>query len=225
MLKLFDSCTSQTGLSVAFSSDLLPRTKFSCTNLQFAFLLFKGFVLWTILSFHLWNFLNRIFRVALLFICQGTWYLHTKRRRWDLNPCAAVNDLLPFQGSPFGQLGYFSKCQNIIYPYPNTQCKLWAERVGFEPTRPCGQTVFKTASLWPLRYLSIPFSHLSCRLISSARFIIYIVGISVNTFFKNILTFLLQPDYCWKNGIFQSLILIKLAAINKSYGVVILIFW
>lgn len=26
--------------------------------------------------------------------------------------------------------------------------------------------------------------------------IIYIVGISVNTFFKNILTFLLQPDYC-----------------------------
>ena len=29
-----------------------------------------------------------------------------------------------------------------------------AERVGFEPTRPCGQTVFKTASLWPLRYLS-----------------------------------------------------------------------
>ena len=29
------------------------------------------------------------------------------------------------------------------------------ERVGFEPTRPCGQTVFKTASLWPLRYLSM----------------------------------------------------------------------
>ena len=36
------------------------------------FLLFKGFVLWTILSFHFWNFLNRIFRVALLFICQGS---------------------------------------------------------------------------------------------------------------------------------------------------------
>ena len=31
-----------------------------------------------------------------------------KRRRRDLNPRAAVNDLLPFQGSPFGQLGYFS---------------------------------------------------------------------------------------------------------------------
>ena len=29
-----------------------------------------------------------------------------------MNPRAATNDLLPFQGSPFGQLGYFSK---IIY--------------------------------------------------------------------------------------------------------------
>lgn len=32
-----------------------------------------------------------------------------ERRRRDLNPRAAINDLLPFQGSPFGQLGYFSK--------------------------------------------------------------------------------------------------------------------
>ena len=28
-----------------------------------------------------------------------------KRRRRDLNPRAAINDLLPFQGSPFGLLG------------------------------------------------------------------------------------------------------------------------
>ena len=33
----------------------------------------------------------------------------SKRRKRDLNPRAAINDLLPFQGSPFGQLGYFSK--------------------------------------------------------------------------------------------------------------------
>ena len=32
-----------------------------------------------------------------------------QRRRRDLNPRAATNDLLPFQGSPFSQLGYFSK--------------------------------------------------------------------------------------------------------------------
>ena len=36
-----------------------------------------------------------------------------KRRRRDLNPRAATNDLLPFQGSPFGQLGYFSKTSGI----------------------------------------------------------------------------------------------------------------
>ena len=29
-----------------------------------------------------------------------------------------------------------------------------AERMGFEPMCPWGQTVFKTAALWPLRYLS-----------------------------------------------------------------------
>ena len=31
------------------------------------------------------------------------------RRRRDLNPRAAINDLHPFQGCPFGQLGYFSE--------------------------------------------------------------------------------------------------------------------
>ena len=37
-----------------------------------------------------------------------------ERRRRDLNPRAAINDLLPFQGSPFGQLGYFSKCPKSV---------------------------------------------------------------------------------------------------------------
>ena len=65
-----------------------------------------------------------------------------KRRRRDLNPRAATNDLLPFQGSPFGQLGYFSKVS-----IKTRNLSVSAERVGFEPTRPFGQTVFKTASL------------------------------------------------------------------------------
>ena len=43
----------------------------------------------------------------MLFSYQGS-SAFAERRRRDLNPCAAVNDLLPFQGSPFGQLGYFS---------------------------------------------------------------------------------------------------------------------
>ena len=31
-----------------------------------------------------------------------------------MNPRAATNDLLPFQGSPFGQLGYFSKSPYLL---------------------------------------------------------------------------------------------------------------
>ena len=41
-----------------------------------------------------------------------------KRRRRDLNPRAAINDLLPFQGSPFGQLGYFSKRPRFVICIP-----------------------------------------------------------------------------------------------------------
>ena len=37
-----------------------------------------------------------------------------------------------------------------------------AQGVGFEPTRPCGQTVFKTASLWPLRYPCVSQLILNC---------------------------------------------------------------
>ena len=43
---------------------------------------------------------------------------------------------------------------NLYSVQDKSQCLSQAERVGFEPTRPFGQTVFKTASLWPLRYLS-----------------------------------------------------------------------
>ena len=31
-----------------------------------------------------------------------------------MNPRAAINDLHPFQGCPFGQLGYFSEQKHII---------------------------------------------------------------------------------------------------------------
>ena len=66
-----------------------------------------------------------------------------------MNPRAAINDLHPFQGCPFGQLGYFSitrpnNSELFSFYSPGTHK---TERVGFEPTRPFGQTVFKTASL------------------------------------------------------------------------------
>ena len=49
--------------------------------------------------------------IITLSLCQELFllsFLKKERRRRDLNPRAAINDLLPFQGSPFGQLGYFS---------------------------------------------------------------------------------------------------------------------
>ena len=49
------------------------------------------------------------FTYCSIFDFQGSHALSSERRRRDLNPRAATNDLLPFQGSPFGQLGYFSK--------------------------------------------------------------------------------------------------------------------
>ena len=102
--------------------------------------------------------------------------LQIKAEKEGFEPSRRVNDLLPFQGSPFGQLGYFSKLPYLLSSSDIHLCRsqrqvilylvsfmlsstfltffqkflfcIWqAERVGFEPTRPCGQTVFKTASL------------------------------------------------------------------------------
>ena len=111
----------------------------------------------------------------ILFSFQGSWCFRIERRRRDLNPRAATNDLLPFQGSPFNHLGtsalvdsHLVSTRLIFNSAPGTHLSgsavQLAERVGFEPTRPCGQTVFKTASLWPLRYLSKALSQ-TCSLI------------------------------------------------------------
>ena len=52
-----------------------------------------------------------VYFIKLICICQELFstFFKIERRRRDLNPRAATNDLLPFQGSPFSQLGYFSK--------------------------------------------------------------------------------------------------------------------
>ena len=75
-------------------------------------------------------------------------FFDKKRRRRDLNPRTAINSLLPFQGSPFNHLGTSAWLRVILLLFTSLLLgKKEAERVGFEPTRPCGQTVFKTASL------------------------------------------------------------------------------
>ena len=80
-----------------------------------------------------------------------------QRRRRDLNPRAAINDLLPFQGSPFSLLGtspnkLTNKRYSISIPVDT------AEKVGFEPTAPCGVTGFQDQLLKPLGHLSIALS-------------------------------------------------------------------
>ena len=63
-----------------------------------------------------------------------------------MNPGAAINDLLPFQGSPFSLLG--------ISPKLKLQSAK-TEKVGFEPTVPCGITGFQDRLHKPLGHLSI----------------------------------------------------------------------
>ena len=105
-----------------------------------------------------------IFRVALLFICQGTFeWNHSNGEGgiWTLAPLLTTCTLS--RGVPSASWVLLHNKLTIqaiklpaeINPLSPT------ERVGFEPTRPCGQTVFKTASLWPLRYLSKAFRFIS----------------------------------------------------------------
>ena len=90
-------------------------------------------------------FVNNFFNFFLIFF-----WASGEGGIWTLAPLLTTCTLS--RGVPSASLG----------TSPNECCysfamRLWhiAERVGFEPTRPCGQTVFKTASLWPLRYLSM----------------------------------------------------------------------
>ena len=96
---------------------------------------------------YLFMFVNNFFN----FFKKSLWSSF-KRRRRDLNPRAAINDLLPFQGSPFSHLGTspaeFIKCIQFI------ELLLETEKVGFEPTAPFGVTGFQDRLLKPLGHLS-----------------------------------------------------------------------
>ena len=81
-------------------------------------------------------------------------FFKLERRRRDLNPRAAINDLLPFQGSPFSLLG--TSPNKLTYKrYLISIQADTAEKVGFEPTAPCGVTGFQDQLLKPLGHLSI----------------------------------------------------------------------
>ena len=75
-----------------------------------------------------------------------------QRRRRDLNPRAAINDLLPFQGSPFSHLG--TSPAELLKRIQFIELLLETEKVGFEPTAPFGVTGFQDRLLKPLGHLS-----------------------------------------------------------------------
>ena len=59
-----------------------------------------------------------------------------KRRRRDLNPRAAINDLLPFQGSPFGLLGTSpSMAESKFFYFIFRRISIQPESTGFTKIR------------------------------------------------------------------------------------------
>ena len=83
---------------------------------------------------------------------------------WEIWTLAPVSRPTPLAGEPLHHLG-----KSANQRARNSPIKKLAERVGFEPTWPLSQTVFKTASLWPLRYLSI----LNFLVLINSAFILY----------------------------------------------------
>ena len=76
--------------------------------------------------------------------------LSSERRRRDLNPRAAVNDLHPFQGCPFGQLGYFSTEIHMPESHGGEVClHLIQLRPNSSALRPSGEDGIRTHA--PLR--------------------------------------------------------------------------
>ena len=92
-------------LSRFFSILFLCRfSRISLNSLSFSLSLVKNF-------FILFRHFSVVFQLVKIPFLNS---VLNKRRRRDLNPRAATNDLLPFQGSPFGQLGYFSKLPYLL---------------------------------------------------------------------------------------------------------------
>ena len=91
-------------------------------------------VLATLICYHIHSCLSTTFLFYFVYL---VFQEINERRRRDLNPRAAVNDLHPFQGCPFGQLGYFSELFTIIHLPSICQIQLCIdERRGWD-SNPC----------------------------------------------------------------------------------------
>ena len=101
------------------------------------------------------SFVNNFFRNFFCFF--DSFAASGERGIWTLAPLLTTYSLS--RGAPSASWVFLHNLSSLLIvnnPISFRKKNSRAERVGFEPTRPCGQTVFKTASLWPLRYLSVP---------------------------------------------------------------------
>ena len=113
--------------------------------------------------------INTTFRICqevFYFVFQSFYFVLTERRRRDLNPRTAINDLLPFQGSPFSRLGTSPNAWLLRLFYLNFQRRGW-------DSNPCALSDKRFSR--PPRYdhfatspVSIEAPHLgACRIIPS----------------------------------------------------------
>ena len=111
--------------AVAFASVINIISNFFDVVNTFLIFFFVSLSRQQILSYQIHSILSILFfiffkKVFLAFVTMQRINFHAyhpptdKRRRRDLNPRAAINDLHPFQGCPFGQLGYFSELHYIL---------------------------------------------------------------------------------------------------------------
>ncbi len=92
---------------------LLKAVRSSFDDLNYSLRIFQGYSLFSyqcslLFSATLIYYHNHLC-LSTTFLFYFVHHLMSERRRRDLNPRAAINDLHPFQGCPFGQLGYFSE--------------------------------------------------------------------------------------------------------------------
>ena len=126
------------------------------------------------------------------------------------NRCSFVKHFFYFLNSVLSSLScdslfILSKCFSFVKNFFVFFCisvlrQKKAQGVGFEPTRPCGQTVFKTASLWPLRYLSKALSQ-TCSLIIPHN-TIFVKHFS--KFFSFFYSFLIVYKICYSHALQSS---------------------
>ena len=147
-------------------------------------------------------------------------HLMSERRRRDLNPRAAINDLHPFQGCPFSHLGYFSMCwftftnmtisrlylEDSIHSHAPQDYLLESNGEGgirtHAPFRTNGfqDRLVMTASI-PLRVIRLIFW--TCR-VSSAQDVFYQSFTGMSTLFFIFFTFFVKSRFFVENSRFPT---------------------